>query len=236
MNPLQQHLLSNAPREFFESLASKQQALYGEAKSLAYDTPLWGEPEAESVFPIARRAVFEAELRRTSKAMDIRWEDQRHHGDNYGYVAVYPGSLLLTGHHVDRPRRFVRPCSSRKQNAAVNRLSLQPCLEEILLEPLPSLEGIVNAHILHGLIKETIDGRDQTKSFMTIAYPHPDQNKYVYALDILEVLQLHAAQPVDTGEGTVVLTDDLQVTLKPDAAEVDAKLEAKNKSANRKRS
>lgn len=234
MNKFQEHLLENAPRSFFESLAARQKTVYGEARALAYNTPLWEEPEAESMFPIARRAVFEAELRHTAMATNTRWENMRHHGDNCGYVAVYPGDLLLTGHHVDRPRRFVRECSSRKQNAAVNRLSLQPCLEEILLESLPSFEGVVNAHILHGLIRETVDGKISTRPFLTIAYPHPDKNKYVYALDILEVLQLYTAQAIDSEPGTVVLTDDLLVTLKPDAAHVDSRRMAAEENDERK--
>jgi hypothetical protein len=163
------------------------------------------------------------------------FENCRHHGDNYWYVMAHAGSLRLTAHHVDHPKRFVRPCSSRRQNAAINRLLLQPCLEEALLEPLPRMEGMVNAHILHGLIRERVGDEVLTRPFMTIAFPHPDINRYVDAWDILDVLQLYAAhadsQKADQDLKTIVLPE---VKLKPNAGDVDEK-EKKTKELKAKK-
>lgn len=202
---------------------------------MAFHTTLWEEPEAESVFPINRRAIFEGEVRRTCRLLDIPYENSAHHGENYWYVLVRAGDLILTAHHVDRPKRFVRPASSRKQNAAVNRISLQPYMEELLLEPLPKLEGLINAHVLHGIIKEKVGDQVLTQPFMTLAFPHPEAERYVGAWDISEVLQMYATRDAVPSEGTVVMNEMPNVTLKPDAARVDEREQEKKERRDRRK-
>jgi hypothetical protein len=220
INPLQQAVLDNVPAQFFFRLLQRHEAIYAEARQYAFGTALWDAPEAESVFPIARRAIFEGESRRIAKSLSIPHEDCLHHGFNYGYLLLKPGRMLLTMHHVDRPKRFVRPCSSRKQNAGVNRLLLNPYFEELLLAPIPEIATGLNAHVLHGLIRETINGEVMTKPFMTLAFPHPEENTYVDAMDIREVIQLFSSNDA-LSDDTVVMPADFGITLKPDAAKVD---------------
>jgi hypothetical protein len=234
LSPLHRAVLDNIPSDLFSRLKSRQEQIYSEARAMAFETTLWDKPEAESVFPINRRAIFEGELRRTCRVLDIPFKNSVHHGENYWYVLVKSGNLLLTAHHVDRPKRFVRPASSRKQNAAVNRLLLQPCIEELLLEPLPKLDGLINAHVLHGLIRERVGDRVISQPFMTLAFPHPEIERYVDAWDISEVLQMYATRDSSDVEQTVVVEEAPKVTLKPDADKVDEREKKKKDRSRRK--
>lgn len=235
INPLQQMILNDVPRQMLENLVARQSTIYEEAREMAFRTTLWEQPEAESVFPINRRAIFEGELRRVAKAVGIPYENRKHGGDNYGYVMVQTGSLRITAHHVDHPKRFVRDAMSRAQNRAINRLLLQPCLDGALSEKLPRLDGCY-VQILHGLLRERIGGEIRTAPFMTMAFPHAERRKYVDAWDVLEILQLYSAAPVveipTASPGSIVLPD---VKLKPGAPEFDRKQKEREERKNNRK-
>jgi hypothetical protein len=234
MNPLQQLLLDHVPPSLFKHLSDRQPMLYEEASGIAYNSTLWEKPEAETLFPILRRAVMEGELRRIARREGLICEDCRHNADNYGYLVVKAGPLLLTAHHVSSAMQVARPCLSRKQHSAVNDIILQPYFEELLSEPLPALDAVYG-NILHGVIHRSVEGKTVPEPFMTISFPHPKKARHVAAWSVGDLLQLYSSTPSPASvesSSTVVLPD---VTLKAGAADFDRFEQERNELERRKK-
>jgi hypothetical protein len=194
LESLQRLILNSVAESFFARLSARQAVLYEEARAMAFSAP-WGNPEAESVFPINRRALMENEVRRSARENKLSCDDSRHLGDNCGYVLVQAGKLRITTHHVDKPTRFVPPCRSRQQNAAVNDWLDTPYFEELLQELPPRLGDAdsANVYLLHGLIVEKRAGKSYPSLFMRMAFPDAELARYVCNYDVLDLLQLYGA-------------------------------------------
>jgi hypothetical protein len=194
LDSLQRLILDLVPESFFARLSARQPVLYEEAKAMAVSAP-WGDPEAETVFPINRRALMENEVRASARENRLSCADSRHLGDNCGYVLVQAGKLRITAHHVDKPTRFVPPCRSRQQNAAVNAWLDTPYFEELLQELPPKLGDADSAHLylLHGLVIENRAGKSYSSLFMRVAFPDSELARYVCNYDGLDLLQLYGA-------------------------------------------
>ena len=193
-------ILKDIPSGFLERLLTRQEGLYGEAYSVSFDSTLWTDREAETIFPVVRRALFESEFRKAAQTHKLKVHDRQHEGENYGYVLARAGRLRLTAHQVSGPNQFVRPCVSRKQNAAVNRWVDAPPLPGTLQEALPDLHesGLVNAYILHGRIIEKRGGKKFTTSFLRIGIPDAELTRYRRSYDVPELLQLMAQKATGT--------------------------------------
>jgi hypothetical protein len=135
--------IQQVPADFFKQLAKRQPAIYAEAKDLALSSPSWRAPEGEMVMPHIVRALFEHEVRIAAADAGLQHLDLRHAGDNCGY------GMVRAGQHIGSPKKFVRRCKSRRQNAAVNAFLEQLALDEVLMEPIPQLDegGIVYAFL-----------------------------------------------------------------------------------------
>jgi len=117
---LQNLIMKSSPAAFWREIPTRQEALYNEARSYSYNKELWEDTEAETVFPIALRAIFENVVRRAAKLTQLKHFNMMHNGENYPYVLVKSGKLVITAHHVAGPNHFVRSAESRKQHAGVN--------------------------------------------------------------------------------------------------------------------
>jgi hypothetical protein len=171
-------ICADVPEQFWRALAARQDAVYQEAKDRAFETDSWTKPEAETVAPIIRRALFENELRKAAEVAGLRSFDMDHVGKNYGYVLIRAGNLVITAHHVGGPKHFVRPCESRKQNASINRWLDTLILDGIL--DLPSLDDAetINAYVLHGIeIEERAEQIFETP-FLQVAVPDAELSRY----------------------------------------------------------
>lgn len=227
---LQQLALTSVPRVFFERLVARQGTLNEEARAMAFSAP-WGIPEAEVAYPQNRRGLFENEFRLSAKAAGLDCSDLKHAGDNYGYVLVRAGKLWITSHHVDRPTRFVRPCLSRKQHAAVNQWLDTPYFEELLQELPPKLGDAdrVNAYLLNGVVIEERAGKEFPTLFMRLAFPDPDLERYVRNYDVFDLLQLYGYENGlvigGLGNGGGSLPDNAKpvINVKPDLSRTKTK-------------
>ena len=189
---------------------------------MAFSAP-WGDPEAKSVFPVNRRALMENEVRASARENKLPCDDSRHLGDNCGYVFVHAGKLRITAHHVDKPTRFVPPCRSRQQNAAVNDWLDTPYFEELLQELPPKLGDAdsANLYLLHGLVIEKRAEKSYPSLFMRVAFPNPDLAHYVSNYDVLDLLQLYRADgqsAAGSQNGGALLPDNARpvINIKPD--------------------
>jgi hypothetical protein len=191
------------PEAFFRQLAARQDAIYQEARGMAY-AGNWTKPEADTVAPIVRRALFEDEVRRAAKSSGLQPFDMAHAGGNYGYVLVRAGKLIVTAHHVLGPNHFVRPCKSREQNASVNRW-----LDTLILDgtiELPTLDdaSTVNAYLLHGIELEERAQRIFETPFLQVAIPDAELNRYQRNYPIGELIGAYSASPVSSAPITMI--------------------------------
>ena len=195
-DPLCSLVMDHSPEAFWKELVSRQTALYKEAHSYSYHGALWEKPEAETVFPLVRRAMFESTFRSAAKLSGLQTFDLRHESD-YPYVLVKTKKLIMTAHHVEAPGWFVRLAASRKQNAAVNKHLDYYVRSELLLQPLPDLKkcGRVNLYVLHGQQWDDEDEKIFTP-FLQVAIPDVDLTKYSRVYEVRELLQFYAQKAV----------------------------------------
>jgi len=197
-DPLRDLIMKSSPQRFWQEIASRQEALYNEAYSYSFNEGLWEKPEAETVLPVVRRALFENVVRQAARVARVESLDMMHKGDNYPYVLVKCAKLVMTAHHVPGPCHFVRPAESRKQNAAVNEWLDTWVRQELLIRPLPDLRrsGNVNVLILHGQTREKMEGKEISSSFLQLAIPDADLNEYRRIYHVKDLLQSYSQQAV----------------------------------------
>src|SRR6266404_6070710 len=128
----------------------RQQPIYQQSIALAFNES-WTRAEAMNTMPHIRRALWESEFRKTAIACGLKAYDTAHAGDNCTYVMVKAAGLVVTAHHVDGPKQFVRDAESRKQNAGINDWLPEHIDERLLLHPLPKLgRKPIYLNLLHG--------------------------------------------------------------------------------------
>ncbi|MEX2299483.1 MAG: hypothetical protein WD733_01030 [Bryobacterales bacterium] len=214
---LEDLIIAEMPSSFLKQLAESQPVIYEEAADLARKSPSWREPEALFLIPHFRRALFEHAFRLAAGNARgrLRHFDCRHAGDNCGYGRVQAKRLVLTIHHVDGPDQFVRPCVSRRQNAAVNKFLDSSFMPDAMIEIPPDLSGaeFVNAYILHGQQTRKKADKTFTEDFLRIAFPDSELNRYTRNYNVLDVLQKYAV--VESAAETAAIEDKARPVLNP---------------------
>src|SRR6266853_4266181 len=99
-------IMRSSPQRFWQEIATLQEALYNEAYSYSFNEGLWEKPEAETVLPVVRRALFENVVRHAARVARMESCDMMHKGENYPYVLVKCAKLSMTAHHVPGPGHF----------------------------------------------------------------------------------------------------------------------------------
>lgn len=135
------HIRKQIPAGFVTYLAQRQPQVYPEAAATAFSDPRWTEAEGRMLVGDVERAIFESISRKAAEKYKLRWENVDHIGKNSSCVHIYAGNVNLTTHRVACPGYFVRPCESRKQDAAVNEFMDGYFLEGSLCAPLPTLSA-----------------------------------------------------------------------------------------------
>jgi hypothetical protein len=181
------------PKRFFERLPQRQKPLYDQSLALAFNET-WTRPEAFSVLPSIRRALWESEVRKTAIECRLKPFDVNHEGDNSSCVTIKAESLVLTCHFVEGARQFVREAESRKQNAGVNRWLDYYTDSRLLTAPIPKIDKQpIYLNLLHGAyfpeIKSENLAIDESSCFLRIAIPANDSPRYLYNWSVQEFLQ-----------------------------------------------
>lgn len=214
-DPLLRLVIGAVPRDLLLHFSQRIDALYEEAWSHC-KSGHWYEPQAKSVRPAARRAIMDAELRRSAERFGLRAFDRSHDGNGLEYVLVRCGAVNITCHHADGPRQAPRPAKSRKQNAAVNRWVVDGHLPGALCAPLPGLgDERTHVYLLHGEECGEKDSEERfVNRFFTVAIPTDDGEKLIRAWPVSEILAAYEIL-TDRAESELAVSDKAQPRLKP---------------------
>jgi hypothetical protein len=184
------------PVEFVSYLQRRQEWIYQEAYQSCYGDPRWTEAEARSLLGDTERALFESEMRRAAEKFGLTWRNADHVGLNCTYVKVIAGPFRISAHRVPSPGSFVRPCESRKQDAAVNKFMDGYVLDGALSVPLPRLERAseIAIHALHGSIE--VDSKKNL--FLELAAPDSELETYRWQCSFMELRQAYLSDARST--------------------------------------
>ena len=122
----------------------------------------------------------------------LRWENVDHIGKNSSCVHIYAGNINLTTHRVACPGYFVRPCESRKQDAADDEFMDGYFLEGSLCAPLPTLSAAkeIRLYILQG---SALNEKGERESFIELAAPDSALAQYPWIRSFGELQQAYLA-------------------------------------------
>jgi hypothetical protein len=213
-------IIAHSPKGFWQEISLRQEGLYNEAYSLSHQEALWKKPEADTVLPVVRRALFESTIRNAARANALKPFDMMHAGDNYPYVQVRTRRLIITAHYVPAPGHFVRFAESRKQNAAVNGWVDTYARQELLLKPLPKLgsTGAIYLYLLHGQFRDIENGKAIFRPFLQIAIPDAELEIYRKVYEVRDLLMLYVQREA-AAQVNVAISDKAIPRIKKAGAE-----------------
>ena len=148
------------------------------AESVAYCRDTFPGPEAHDLYPIHRRAMFERNWRgRLARYPELEVSVESNASGGCYHTEVRVGRVVMTVSAVEAPFEIVRPAVFRKTLARESQLQLFAEPEE------PSDDALLYVLLLHGPLG---GGLLTAPSFIHIAFPDPDCQKYVDRFNLLE--------------------------------------------------
>jgi hypothetical protein len=181
---LLQRFLKEVPQGLVQWLLLRQTAIYQQSIELAFNEQPWTHAEAITLLPYLRRALWEADFRKAAIDQSLTARDSDHNAKNSSCVLVKAGSIILTGHCVEGPNKFVHEAESRKQNAGVNKWLNHYIDPRLLTSPVPKLDARpIYINVLHGALfparRKDAMTVDPSTCFLRFAIPAADSNKYL---------------------------------------------------------